>query len=75
MFHTKHLIGYADTINQAVDDLGVHLDKAAETGQEVDMLRQLGGMTMQVIGAAAFGCGPQHVFMMPIDNIEFGTFR
>ena len=56
MFHTKHLTSYADTINQAVDDLMVHLDRFAESAEEVDMLRQLGRMTMQVIGNAAFGC-------------------
>ena len=55
MFHSTHLNTYAETINQAVDDLAVNLDKIAEAGEEVDIFRQLGRMTMQVIGAAAFG--------------------
>lgn len=55
MFHSTHLHTYADTINQAVDDLAVNLDRIAEAGEEVDIFRQLGRMTMQVIGAAAFG--------------------
>ena len=56
MFHSTHLNAYSETINQAVDDLTVNLDKIAEAGEEVDIFRQLGRMTMQVIGAAAFGC-------------------
>lgn len=55
MFHSKHLHTYAETINQAVDDFAVNLDRFAESGQQVDMHRQLGRMTMQVIGNAAFG--------------------
>ena len=55
MFHSTHLTTYAETINQAVDDLAVNLDKIAEAGEEVDIFRQLGRLTMQVIGAAAFG--------------------
>ena len=55
MFHSTHLNAYSETINQAVDDLAVNLDKIAEAGEEVDIFRQLGRMTMQVIGAAAFG--------------------
>lgn len=55
MFHTKHLSTYANTINQAVDDFAVNLEWFAESGEEVDMHRQLGRVTMQVIGNAAFG--------------------
>ena len=55
MFHTKHLNTYAHTINQAVDDFAVHLDRFAESGEEVDMHQLLGRVTMQVIGNAAFG--------------------
>ena len=40
----------------------VHLDKFAESSEEVDMLRQLGRMTMQVIGNAAFGAAPSELF-------------
>ena len=55
MFHTNHLITYADTINQAVNELMLPLERAAESRSEVDMLKQLGRLTMQVIGNAAFG--------------------
>ena len=55
MFHSNHLATYAETINKAVDDSIANLDKFAESGEQVDMFRQLGRMTMQVIGAAAFG--------------------
>ncbi len=55
MFHNKNLISYAETINQTVDDLIESLKSVAKTGAEVDMRQQLGRMTMQVIGAAAFG--------------------
>ena len=55
MFHNHNLSAYADLINQAADDLISNLRSAAETGEQVDMHCQLGRMTMQVIGAAAFG--------------------
>ena len=55
MFHSSHLTTYAGTINKALDDFTVNLDGFAKTGEQVDMFRQLGRMTMQVIGAAAFG--------------------
>lgn len=55
MFHSTHLNTYAGTINKALDDFTVNLDGFAKSGEQVDMFRQLGRMTMQVIGAAAFG--------------------
>ena len=55
MFHNVHLAAYAEVINQAVTDLIDNLQPFAKTGEQVDMHRQLGRMTMQVIGAAAFG--------------------
>ena len=55
MFHTHHLTAYAETINQAVDDMIVNLDSCADKGEQVDMRQQLGRLTMQIIGAAAFG--------------------
>lgn len=55
MFHSSHLDTYAGTINKALDDFSVNLDAFAKSGEQVDMFRQLGRMTMQVIGAAAFG--------------------
>ncbi|DBA69441.1 TPA: hypothetical protein ACH3X2_012787 [Trebouxia sp. C0005] len=55
MFHNDNLKEYAGIINQAVDDLINNLRAAAKTGEQVDMHGQLGRLTMQIIGAAAFG--------------------
>ncbi len=55
MFYSDNLKEYAGIINQAVDDLINNLRAAAKTGEQVDMHGQLGRLTMQVIGAAAFG--------------------
>ena len=55
MFHTKCLQTYAGTINSAVDALMVNLDQYAKTGEQTDIYRHLGRLTMQVIGAAAVG--------------------
>ena len=55
MFHNNSLTEYAGVINQAVDDLISNLQSAAQTGEQVDMRQQLGRLTMQVIGGAAFG--------------------
>ncbi len=55
MFHSDQLTGYAGTINKAVDALIVNLNAIAKIGKEVNIFKQLGQMTMQVTGAAAFG--------------------
>ena len=55
MFHSHNLSGYAATINQAVEQLIANLKVAASEGRQVDILQQLGQMTLQVTGAAAFG--------------------
>ncbi len=55
MFHSNHLEADASTINQAVTALMVNLDQVAATGQQVDIYRHFGCVTMQVIRAAAFG--------------------
>ena len=55
MFHTKCLQTYAGTINSAVDALMTNLDQYAQTGEQTDIYRHLGRLTMQVISAAAFG--------------------
>ena len=55
MFHSSHLQEYGNTINTAVDALIVNLDQLAGTGKQTDIYRHLGRLTMQVIGAAAFG--------------------
>ncbi|KAL3134381.1 hypothetical protein ABBQ38_006635 [Trebouxia sp. C0009 RCD-2024] len=55
MFHNNNLTEYAVMINQAVDALISNLRPAAKTGELLDIHHQLGRMTMQVIGGAAFG--------------------
>ena len=57
MFHHSNLIEYAAIINQAVDALIKNLQTVARSGEQVDIHQQLGRMTMQVIGGAAFGWG------------------
>ncbi len=55
MFHSENLSAYAGTINKAVDELITNLSAVAKSGKEVNIFTQLGQMTMQVTGAAAFG--------------------
>ncbi|DBA94172.1 hypothetical protein WJX77_003365 [Trebouxia sp. C0004] len=55
MFHSENLSAYAGTINKAVDELMTNLSTVAKSGKEVNIFSQLGQMTMQVTGAAAFG--------------------
>lgn len=55
MFHSENLSAYAGTINKAVDELSTNLSEVAKSGKEVNIFTQLGQMTMQVTGAAAFG--------------------
>lgn len=55
MFHTKPLTAYAKTINEAVDQLLDNLNSVAESSSEVNIVQQMSQLTMQVIGAAAFG--------------------
>lgn len=55
MFHTAPLQAYADTINTAVDALMANVEHFVKTGQQFDICCHLGRLTMQVIGAAAFG--------------------
>jgi len=55
MFHSENLSAYAGTINKAVDELITNLSAAAKSSKEVNIFTQLGQMTMQVTGAAAFG--------------------
>ncbi len=55
MFHSENLSAYAGTINKAVDELITNLSAVAKSCKEVNIFTQLGQMTMQVTGAAAFG--------------------
>ena len=56
MFHSASLAAYDSVINTALDDLLRNLDAFAAQGQMVDMLRQLGNMTMQVGRPASEPC-------------------
>lgn len=55
LFHTHSLSAYAATINRSVEQLIANLKAAAVEGKEVNIMQQLGQMTLQVTGAAAFG--------------------
>ena len=55
MLYSHNLSEHAATINQAVEQLIANLKVAASEGRQVDILQQLGQMTLQVTGAAAFG--------------------
>lgn len=55
LFHHQSLTAYSSIINKSVDRLIANLQAAAAAGKQVDILQQLGQMTMQVTGAAAFG--------------------
>ena len=55
MFHSDQLSQYAAVINSAVDSLILKLSSVAKSGKDVDIMQQLGQMTMQVTGTAAFG--------------------
>ena len=55
LFHTQALTSYAGTINKAVDQLLTKLTTFAETGEEVNISKLLGGVTMDVIGQVALG--------------------
>lgn len=55
MFHSTSLEGYASTINKAVDALIANLGQLAKSGEQVDLNDHIGRLTMQVIGAVAFG--------------------
>ncbi|KAK9820625.1 hypothetical protein WJX72_012453 [[Myrmecia] bisecta] len=55
LFHTSSLVSYDPIMNQALDTLLANLEAPAASGEPVDMWNQLGRMTMQVLGTAAFG--------------------
>ena len=55
MFHSHNLKEYTSITNQAAEQLISNLQVAASSGKPVDILQQLGQMTMRVLGVAAFG--------------------
>lgn len=55
-FFSESLNGYANLMNSGADRLIKRLGKAAAKGQEVNIWRMLGDLTMDVVGTASFGC-------------------
>jgi cytochrome P450 len=55
LFHTASLESYAPIINEAVTQLLGNLEHVAKQQEEVDLWRQFGRLTMQIIGRSAFG--------------------
>ncbi|EIE20794.1 cytochrome P450 [Coccomyxa subellipsoidea C-169] len=54
-FFSESLNGYANLMNSGADRLIKRLGKAAAKGQEVNIWRMLGDLTMDVVGTASFG--------------------
>ena len=55
LFHRAALESYAPIVNGEAGKLAEKLRPAAASGQPVEVLSLLGGMTMGVIGQAALG--------------------
>jgi hypothetical protein len=53
--HPHSLLGYCPVMNACAGKLVARLEAASEAGAEVDMWRELGRMTLAVVGTAAFG--------------------
>ena len=54
-FFSQSLEGYADLMNKGAEGLIRRLAKSAAKGEEIDIWRTLGDMTMAVVGSASFG--------------------
>ncbi len=58
-------------MNSGADRLIKRLGKAAAKGQEVNIWRMLGDLTMDVVGTASFGCGlPPESLSLRIDLLQ-----
>ena len=53
---SESLEGYSEVMNKGAERLLQRLARAAAKGQEIDVWRYLGGLTMDVVGTASFGC-------------------
>jgi hypothetical protein len=53
---SESLEGYSTVMNAGAERLLARLGRAAAKGQEIDVWRYLGGLTMDVVGTASFGC-------------------
>ena len=57
-FFSQSLEGYASLMNSGAEGMLRRVGKAAARGQELDIWRTLGDMTMAVVGSASFGYVP-----------------
>lgn len=54
-FQSGSLEGYADLMDSCAKELAEHLAQIGQGGQEVEMWRELGKMTLAVVGSTAYG--------------------
>ena len=54
-FFSQSLEGYASLMNSGAEGLLRRLGRSAAKGEEIDIWRTLGDMTMAVVGSASFG--------------------
>ncbi len=57
VFNSASLEISSKEMNVGADRLAAILSRAANEGRELNIWRQFGHMTMDVVGSAAFGCG------------------
>lgn len=55
MFHSSSLRGYMGLMNASAEQLADVLAAKAETGEEVEIWRLFGCLTLEVVGSTAFG--------------------
>jgi hypothetical protein len=53
--HPHSLLGYCPVMNACARKLAARREAVGEAGAEVDIWRELGRMTLAVVGTAAFG--------------------
>ncbi len=68
VFNSASLEISSKEMNVGADRLAAILSRAANEGRELNIWRQFGHMTMDVVGSAAFGCG-----LSPVDRCTSET--
>jgi hypothetical protein len=53
-----YMLDACDVVFCSAEQLAAVLGQKAETGEEVEIWRLFGCLTMEVVGSTAFGCGP-----------------
>ncbi len=66
VFNSASLEISSKEMNVGADRLAAILSRAANEGRELNIWRQFGHMTMDVVGSAAFGCG-----LSSVDPLHF----